>query len=227
MSLGRRVVAELVGTMLLVAAVVGSGIMGERLAGGNIAVALFANTVPVGAVLAALIVALGPVSGAHLNPAVSVADAWQGGIRWREVPAYIAAQVSGACAGVVVAHWMFGLAVLSSYGKARTGTAQVFSEFVATFGLFCVIWGCARSRQVADGWASLAWAVGAYIVGASWFTASYCFANPAVTLARGLTGTFAGIRMVDVPAFAGAQFAGAAAATWLCGWLMPRERDGV
>jgi glycerol uptake facilitator-like aquaporin len=215
--LGRRVVAEFVGTLLLLAAVVGSGIMGEKLCGGNVAIALLANTVATGAALIAIILAFGPVSGAHLNPAVTLADAWLGGIAWRDVPAYVAAQVAGAVCGVMVAHAMFGLAVVSISGKARSGPGQVLSEFVATFGLLAVIWGCARSRAGVT-----PFAVGAYIMGAYWFTASTSFANPAVTLARCLSDTFAGIRPVDVGPFVGAQLAGALAATALFRWLMPR-----
>jgi len=216
-SLLRRVVAEFTGTLLLLAAVVGSGIMGERLAAGNVALALLANTLATGAALIAIILAFGPVSGAHLNPAVTLADAWVGGIAWRETPAYIFAQTAGAFAGVVAAHWMFGLAAVSVSTHVRAGSAQVFSEFVATFGLLAVIWGCARTRPSA-----VPLAVGAYITAAYWFTASTSFANPAVTVARSLTDTFAGVRPVDVPAFVAAQFAGAFGATFLFQWLTPR-----
>ena len=201
---------------MLVAAVVGSGVMGERLAGGNVAVALLANTLATGAALVAIILAFGPVSGAHLNPVVTVADAWMGGISWRDVPGYVGAQMVGAIGGVVAAHAMFGLALVSVSGHVRSGGAQVFSEFVATFGLLAVIWGCARSRA-----AVTPFAVGAYIMGAYWFTASTSFANPAVTLARCLSNTFAGIRPVDVLPFVGAQLAGAFAASVLFRWLMP------
>jgi glycerol uptake facilitator-like aquaporin len=213
----RRVVAEFTGTLLLLAAVVGSGIMGERLAAGNVAIALLANTLATGAALIAIILAFGPISGAHLNPAVTLADAWVGGVAWRETPAYIFAQTTGAFAGVVAAHWMFGLAAVSVSTHVRAGSAQVFSEFVATFGLLAVIWGCARTRP-----AAVPFAVGAYITAAYWFTASTSFANPAVTVARSLTNTFAGVRPVDVPAFVAAQFAGAFAATLLFRWLVPR-----
>jgi glycerol uptake facilitator-like aquaporin len=215
-TLLRRVVAEFTGTLLLLAAVVGSGIMGERLAAGNVALALLANTLATGAALIAIILAFGPVSGAHLNPAVTLADAWMGGIGWRETPAYLVAQTAGALAGVIAAHMMFGLAVVSVSTHVRSGAAQVFSEFVATFGLLAVIWGCARSRP-----AAVPFAVGAYITAAYWFTASTSFANPAVTVARSLTNTFAGVRPVDVPAFLAAQLAGAFAATLLFRWLMP------
>jgi glycerol uptake facilitator-like aquaporin len=213
----RRVVAEFTGTLLLLAAVVGSGIMGERLAAGNVAIALLANTLATGAALIAIILAFGPISGAHLNPAVTLADAWVGGVAWRETPAYIFAQTTGAFAGVVAAHWMFGLAAVSVSTHVRAGSAQVFSEFVATFGLLAVIWGCVRTRP-----AAVPFAVGAYITAAYWFTASTSFANPAVTVARSLTNTFAGVRPVDVPAFVAAQFAGAFAATLLFRWLVPR-----
>ena len=216
-TLLRRAVAEFTGTMLLLAAVVGSGIMGEQLSGGNIAIALLANTLATGAALIAIILAFGPISGAHLNPAVTLADAWVGGIAWRETPAYLFAQAAGAFAGVVAAHLMFGLAVVSVSTHVRSGAAQAFSEFVATFGLLAVIWGCARTRP-----AAVPFAVGTYITAAYWFTASTSFANPAVTAARSLTDTFAGVRPVDVPAFVAAQLLGAFGATALFQWLMPR-----
>jgi glycerol uptake facilitator-like aquaporin len=219
-TLKRRVVAEFVGTLFLLAAIVGSGVMAERLAGGNVAVALLANTIATGAALVALILAFGAVSGAHLNPAVTLADAWQGGVPWRETPAYIFAQVAGAFAGVFVAHLMFGLAVFSTSTHARSGPAQMLSEFVATFGLMAVIWGCVRQRPSA-----VPYAVGAYITSAYWFTASTSFANPAVTLARAVTNTFAGIRPADVAGFVGAQLAGAFAATLLFQWLVPSLRQ--
>lgn len=215
-SLSRRVVAEFVGTLLLLSAVVGSGIMGERLAGGNVAIALLANTIATGAALVAIILAFGPISGSHLNPAVTLADAWRGGFAWRETPAYIVAQLAGAFAGVGAAHLMFGLPLLSTSTRIRSGPAQIFSEFVATFGLFSVIWGCARQRPAAT-----PFAVGTYITAAYWFTASTSFANPAVAIARSITNTFAGIRPVDVPAFIAAEFAGAFAATLLFKWLLP------
>jgi len=215
-TLSRRVIAEFVGTLFLLAAVVGSGIMGERLAAGNVAIALLANTLATGAALIAIILALGPVSGAHLNPVVTLADAWMGGIAWRETPLYILAQLTGAVAGVVSAHLMFGLSLLSVSTHVRSGSAQFFSEFVATFGLLAVIWGCVRSRP-----ATVPFAVGAYITAAYWFTASTSFANPAVTLARCLTNTFAGIRPQDVAPFIAAQLAGAFAATLLFKWFVP------
>jgi glycerol uptake facilitator-like aquaporin len=211
----RRAVAEALGTAFLLAAVVGSGIMGERLAGGNIAIALLANTIATGAALVALILTFGPISGAHFNPAVTLADATQGGLIWREVPVYIAAQIVGAFAGVAAAHLMFGQPLFFAARHARAGSAQIFSEFVATFGLLSVIWGCARLRSSA-----VPFAVGAYITAAYWFTSSTSFANPAVTLARAASDTFAGIRPVDAPAFLLAQFAGAMAATLLFRWLV-------
>jgi len=212
----RRAAAEALGTALLLAAVVGSGIMGERLAGGNVAIALLANTIATGSALVALILTLGPISGAHFNPAVTLADAWQGGLAWRDVPAYVAAQIGGAFAGVAAAHLMFSEPVFFASHHARSGSALLFSEFVATFGLLSVIWGCARLRSSA-----VPFAVGAYITAAYWFTASTSFANPAVTLARAASDTFAGIRPADAPGFIGAQLAGAAAATALFRWLVP------
>jgi glycerol uptake facilitator-like aquaporin len=216
MTRARRIAGEALGTMFLLAAVVGSGIMGERLSGGNVAIALLANTLATGAMLVTLILTFGPISGAHFNPAVTLADASQGGLPWPEVPGYLAAQLIGAFAGVAAAHLMFGEAVFSASRHVRAGGAQLFSEFVATFGLLCVIWGCARLRSSA-----VPFAVGSYITGAYWFTASTCFANPAVTLARMASDTFAGIRPSDVPGFIAAQLAGAVAATVLFRWLAP------
>jgi glycerol uptake facilitator-like aquaporin len=215
-DLARRATAEAVGTAMLLAAVVGSGIMGERLAGGNVAVALLANTVATGAALVALILTFGPVSGAHFNPAVTIADASLGGIAWREVPVYIAAQIAGAFAGVGAADLMFGLPLYFASRHQRSGPAQLFSEFIATFGLLAVIWGCSRRRS-----AAVPFAVGAYITAAYWFTASTSFANPAVTIARSASDTFAGIRPADVPGFICAQILGAMTATWLFHWLVP------
>jgi glycerol uptake facilitator-like aquaporin len=214
----RRAVAEALGTGFLLAAVIGSGIMGERLAGGNVAIALLANTLATGAMLVALILTFGPISGAHLNPAVTLADASQGGVPWREVPVYVAAQITGAFAGVASAHLMFGESVFSASHHIRSGNAQLFSEFIATFGLISVIWGCSRSRSSA-----VPFAVGAYITGAYWFTSSTSFANPAVTLARAASDTFAGIRPLDAPGFIVAQLAGAMAATLLFRWLIPQK----
>ena len=215
-NLLRRLTAEGIGTAMLLAAVVGSGIMADRLSGGNQAIALLANTIATAAALVALILTFGPLSGAHFNPAVSFADASQGGLAWREVPAYVVAQVCGAVLGVWMAHVMFGERVFMLSLHVRSGPAQMVSEFVATFGLLSVIWGCSRHRSDA-----IPFAVAAYITAAYWFTASTSFANPAVTVARALTDTFAGIRPADVPGFLVAQFAGAAAATLLFRWLVP------
>jgi glycerol uptake facilitator-like aquaporin len=218
-GIARRFVAEGIGTGLLVATVVGSGIMAERLAGGNAAIALLANTVATGAGLIALIVAFGPVSGAHFNPVVTLADAWKGGLAWREVPAYLSAQFTGAVVGVGLAHAMFGAAPITASRHVRAGGAQFLSEAVATFGLMIVIWACSRRRPGAA-----PFAVGAYITAAYWFTASTSFANPAVTVGRMLTDSFAGIRPADVPAFIIAQTLGAAAATALSSWMLPIDR---
>ena len=220
--LSQRLTAEGVGTAMLLAAVVGSGIMAERLAGGNVAVALLANALATGAALLALILTFGSVSGAHFNPAVTLADASQGGIPWREVPLYVTAQIAGAFAGVAAAHTMFETPLFFASRHARSGMAQAFSEFVATFGLLAVIWGCARFRS-----AAVPFAVAAYITAAYWFTASTSFANPAVTLARSATDTFAGIRPSDAPAFIVAQLIGAASATALFRWLTPAGRAGL
>ena len=201
---------------MLLATVVGSGIMAERLAGGNVAVALLANTLATGAALVALILAFGPISGAHFNPAVTLADAWQAGIAWSDVPTYVGAQILGAYAGVAAAHVMFELPLFFASRHVRSGPAQMFSEFVATFGLLAVIWGCVRARS-----AMVPFAVAAYIMAAYWFTASTSFANPAVTLARAASDTFAGIRPADAPGFIVAQLLGAAAATGFFRWLAP------
>src|SRR5688572_7807310 len=215
-ALLERATSEGLGTALLLAAVVGSGIMGERLADGNVAIALLANAIATGAALVALILAFGSLSGAHFNPAVTLADAAVGGLRWREVPVYVVAQVLGAFLGVAAAHAMFDCPLFTPSTHARAGTPQLLSEFVATFGLLSVIWGCARSRPSA-----VPFAVGAYITAAYWFTASTSFANPAVTLARAATDTFAGIRPADAPGFIVAQLLGAAAATATFRWLVP------
>ncbi len=215
--LRKKLVAEAIGTALLLATVVGSGIMGERLAAGNVAIALLANTIATGAGLVALILTFGPISGAHLTPAVTLADASQGGLPWREVPGYLVAQIAGAFAGVAAAHVMFREPALFFASRHdRSGIAQLFSEFIATFGLLAVIWGCARRRP-----GVVPFAVGAYITAAYWFTASTSFANPAVTLARAASDTFAGIRPVDAPGFIVAQLAGAGCATALFRWLVP------
>jgi glycerol uptake facilitator-like aquaporin len=215
-SLLKRATAEFIGTCFLVAGVVGSGIMGERLAGGNVALALLANTIATGAILVALILAFGGISGAHFNPAVTLADTLERGIRWHEVPAYVGAQICGGLTGAAGAHLMFGLPLFSVSQHARGGAAQVFSEFVATFGLMAVIWGCSRLRAN-----TVPFAVGAYITAAYWFTSSTSFANPAVTLARAVSNTFSGIRPADTPAFIVAQLTGAITATLLLRWLVP------
>jgi glycerol uptake facilitator-like aquaporin len=216
-SLRARLTAEFLGSAFLVAAVVGSGIMGERLAGGNVAIALLANTIATGAALLALILTFGPVSGAHLNPAVTLADAMEGGVPWREAVGYIAVQCTGGVGGAVVAHLMFGLRWYSLASHSRHGWPQILSEFVATFGLLSVIWGCSRLRSGA-----VPVAVASYITAAYWFTSSTSFANPAVTLSRSLSDTFSGIRPADAPSFIVAQLAGALCATFLFRWLIPR-----
>jgi glycerol uptake facilitator-like aquaporin len=212
----RRTVCEFLGTGFLVAAVVGSGIMGEKLAAGNVAIALLANTIVTGAALVALILTFGPISGAHFNPAVTFVDAMEKGVSWMDAACYLPAQCLGGIAGAIAAHVMFQLPLVSISHHARAGFAQLFSEFLATFGLLSVIWGCSRVRSE-----MVAFAVGAYITAAYWFTASTSFANPAVTIARCLSDTFAGIRPSDVPWFIVAQFLGAIAATILFRWLVP------
>jgi glycerol uptake facilitator-like aquaporin len=191
--------------------------MAERLAGGNVALALLANTIATGAALVALILTFGSISGAHFNPVVSVADALEGGLSWAETLSYGAAQVLGGIGGAILAHGMFSLPAVSLSRHVRSGPAQLVSEFTATFGLLCVIWGCSRfSSRIVP------FAVGCYITAAYWFTASTSFANPAVTIARALSDTFAGIRPADVPLFITAQFAGGIAATLLFRWLVPK-----
>ena len=216
MTLGRRLTAEGIGTALLLAAVVGSGIMGDRLAGGNVALALLANTLATGAALVALLLTFGPISGAHLNPAVTLADASRGGLGWRDVPGYLGAQIAGAVVGVAIANLMFGEPVFALSRHERHGPAQLLSEFVATFGLLSVVSGCSRLRSAT----AAPFAVGAYITAAYWFTASTSFANPAVTVARALTDTFTGIRPTDVPGFVLAQLVGAGTATALFRFLV-------
>jgi glycerol uptake facilitator-like aquaporin len=220
MTFARRLTAETIGSALLIAAVVGSGIMGERLASGNVAIVLLANSLSTGAALVALTLAFGPISGAHFNPAVTLALASQGEFSWREVPAYLAAQVLGAFAGVAAANGMFGEPVFSLSRHERHGPTQLLSEFVATFGLMVTIWGCSRRRPSAA-----PFAVGAYITSAYWFTGSTSFANPAGTLARSVSDTFSGIHPADVPSFVVAQLIGATAATFLFRWLLPRETE--
>jgi glycerol uptake facilitator-like aquaporin len=215
-NLRARLAAEFVGSAFLVTAVVGSGIMGERLSGGNVAIALLANTIATGAALVALILTFGPISGAHLNPVVTLADAIEHGIAWRDALAYIVVQCTGGIAGAITAHLMFGLRWYSLSSHSRHGWSLILSEFIATFGLLSVIWGCSRLRSGA-----VPFAVASYIVAAYWFTASTSFANPAVTIARSLSDTFAGIQLSDVPPFIAAQVAGALAATFLFRWLVP------
>lgn len=213
MTVGRRIAAEGVGAALLLACIVGSGIMAERLADGNVAIALLANTIASGAVLTALIYALAPISGAHLNPVVTLAAAVDGELQWRHAPGYVAGQLVGALCGVAIAHLMFELPVFSASQHVRSGSSQMLSEAVATFGLLLVIGGCAKAR------APIAIAVGAYITAAYWFTASTSFANPAVTLARSVSDTFSGIRPADAPGFVLAQLLGAAGAVALLRWF--------
>lgn len=218
MNLIRRAFAEAVGTALLLAGVVGSGIMGERLAGGSVALALLANALATGAALVPLILAFGPISGAHFNPAVTVAQAIRQQLSWRAVPLYLLSQCVGAVVGVLLVHLMFAEPLVSLSIKVREGPAQLLSEGVATFGLLLVIFGVARSRP-----AAMPYAVGAWIVAAYWFTPSTSFANPAATVARALTGTFAGIRPGDVPGFVVAQAGGVVAALLVGQILFPVE----
>jgi glycerol uptake facilitator-like aquaporin len=221
-SLGRRAAAEGVGTALLLATVVGSGIMGERLAGGNVAIALLANTIATGAGLVALILTFGGVSGAHFNPAVTLVEAGQGGVARRDAGPYVLAQLAGAFAGVALAHAMFGLPAFTASAHVRSTPGELVGELVATFGLLSVIRGCARARSP-----HTPFAVAAFITAAYWFTSSTSFANPAVTLARAATDTFAGIRPADAPGFIAAQTLGAAAATSFWRWLAPAERAAI
>lgn len=218
MKLRRRLAAEALGTAFLLATVIGSGIMGERLAGGNVAIALLANAIATGAALIALIHAFGPVSGAHFNPAVTLVMTLRGEMSRRDALAFIAVQVIAAYVGVACAHLMFGEPLFFESLKVRSGAAQWWSEIVATFGLITVILGCARSSA-----AALPYVVGAYITAAYWFTASTSFANPAVTLARAASNTFAGIRFVDAPMFIVAQLAGALLAAVVMGWLFRED----
>lgn len=213
-SLTQRCVAEFLGTGILVAAVVGSGVMAERLANGNVALALLANTIATGAVLVALILAFGEISGAHMNPVVTLSSAMTGGLYWSEAPYYALSQIAGGATGTLVAHMMFSLPVITLSQHERSGPAQFLSECVATFGLLIVIHGCSRRES-----SPVAIAVGAYITAAYWFTASTSFANPAVTLARSLSNTFSGIRPSDVPLFIVAQVVGAVVATFVFRWL--------
>ena len=219
-SLSRRIASEFLGTAFLVAAVVGSGIMGDRLAEGNVALALLANTIATAAALAALILTFRPISGAHLNPVVSMAEAFSGRLTWGEACFYVVAQVSGGILGAVCANVMFALPLFSLSRHARTGAPLWFSEFVATFGLILIIRGCSR---FAPHWLPIA--VACYIAAAYWFTASTSFANPAVTIARSLSDTFAGIRPADVLPFIAAQACGGFSAVLLFEWLSPQRSD--
>ena len=216
----RRLAAELLGSAMLLATVVGSGIMAEKLAGGNVAIALLCNAIPTGAMLVVLISILGPISGAHFNPAVTGVFAVRGEIAPGLGGGYVLAQVLGGLLGVMATHAMFDLPLLQVSGKLRTGAPQWIAEGVATFGLVVTILGGLRVRREA-----VPMLVGLYIAAAYWFTASTSFANPAVTFARGFSDTFAGINPTNVPAFVAAQIAGALAAMWLCGWLFGREND--
>src|SRR4029078_314392 len=222
-SISRAIIAEFLGTAFLLAAVVGSGIMAERLSGGNVAIPLLANTIATGAALVALILTFGPISGAHLNPAVTICDAWQKGISIPNAALYITAQVAGGISGVAAANVMFGLPVVFASEKRRTAAAQWFAEFVATFGLLAVIWSCTRLHRSIV----VPFAVAAYITAAYCCTSSTSFANPAVTIARSFSDSFTGICPWDVPPFIIAQFIGAVAATFLFGWLVPIEPDHV
>lgn len=217
MTLPRRLAAEALGTALLLMAVVGSGIMAERLAAGSPAIALGINVMATGAGLLAAILAFGAVSGAHFNPAVSCCMALSGQLRWRELPGYVLAQVLGAVMGVVIVNLMFTATMVSVAHHPRHGPDQLLGEFVATFGLLSIIIGCSRNRP-----AITPFAIAAYVVAACWFTASIAFANPAVTFARTLSDTFTGIRPVDAPAFVAAQLAGAMAATAIMSWLLKK-----
>lgn len=221
-NLPRRAAAEFTGTAFLLAAIIGSGVMGERLAAGNNAITLLANSLAVGAVLVALISAFEKISGAHFNPAVTFSFALAGEFKWRDVPVYFLAQFAGAFAGVGLANLMFDLPVFFASTKARSGSGQLLSEFVATLGLLMVIWCCARLRPKA-----VPIVVGTYILAAFWFTASTSFANPAVTLARSMSDTFAGIRPVDVLPFVGIQFLAAVLATFLYRWLLPKITENT
>lgn len=220
LSLPRRAVAEFLGTAFLLAAVVGSGIMGERLSGGNNAVALLVNTLSTGAILVALIYSFAPISGAHFNPVVTLALASRYRFGWKEVPVYLVAQFAGAILGITATHGMYGQPAIFWSHHARGGATQLLSEAIATFGLLLVIWASSRHRVEA-----VTMVVGAYITAAYWFTSSTSFANPAVTIARSMSDTYAGIRPADVPGFIAAQLVGAGAATLLARWLLPHPED--
>lgn len=220
MTLSRRLTGEFLGTAFLLAVVIGSGIMGERLAGGNVAIALLGNTLATGAGLVALILTFGPISGAHFNPVVTLSDVWFGQLPWRHALLYIGVQVIGAFAGVAAAHGMFEEGLFLASRHVRTGPSQWWSEFIATFGLLAVIISCSRTRPT-----STPFAVAAYITAAYWFTASTSFANPAVTLARAASDTFSGIRPQDAAGFILAQLAGAGAAVVTFKWLFASNKE--
>jgi len=220
-SLGRRIFSEWLGTAFLLATVVGSGIMAQKLAGGNVALALLGNTIPTGSILVVLILIFGPLSGAHFNPAVTLAFAWRGELPWSDAVVYITAQILGAIAGVWAAHLMFELPLWQFSTTARTGAAQWFAESIATFGLLLTIFGCAARTP-----AAVPYAVGLYIIAAYWFTASTSFANPAVTVARSFSDTFAGIAPSGVIAFIAAQLLGMAIAVVVSNWLWVTEKRG-
>jgi glycerol uptake facilitator-like aquaporin len=222
MNLARKLTAEFVGTAGLLAVVVGSGIMGEKLAGGNLAIALLANTIATGAGLAFLILSFADISGAHFNPAVTLTETLRGKLNWRETVFYLPAQIIGAFAGVGLANLMFDLPVYSASTKIRAGNSQFLSEFVATFGLIAIIQAVVKFRP------NLVFlAVSVYITSAYWFTASTSFANPAVTLARSVSNTFAGISPANVPMFIITQMLGAFSATFIFGWLLKEEKENA
>jgi glycerol uptake facilitator-like aquaporin len=221
-TLSKRLGAEALGTALLLATVVGSGIMAQKLAGGNVALALLGNTLPTGAILVVLIQIFGPVSGAHFNPVVSAAFALRGELPWRDAAAYVLVQIIGAVIGVWAAHLMFDLPLHQISTTVRTGPGQWLAEAIAAFGLLLTIFGC-----LANAPGAVPSAVGLYITAAYWFTASTSFANPAVTVARALSDTFAGIAPGGVPAFIAAQIAGALVAVVLARWMWPRPADRV
>ncbi|MCI5076296.1 MIP/aquaporin family protein [Oricola sp.] len=222
MDVSRKYAAEFIGTAFLLATVVGSGIMAETLAGGNVAIALLGNTIPTGAILVVLITMLGPISGAHFNPAVTFAFWLRREIAARDGLIYVAIQVAGGLAGVWAAHAMFADDIFQASAKIRTGGAQWFAEIVATFGLVFTIFATIKANEKA-----VAMAVGLYITAAYWFTASTSFANPAVTIARAFSDTFAGIRPLDAPMFIVAQFFGATAAFIVCKWLLANGKDAA
>ena len=217
----RRLAAEFLGAAMLLCAVVGSGIMAERVAGGNVAVALLANTIATSAALFALILVFAPISGAHFNPAVTLSAAINRDVDWSTTASYIIVQISGAILGVMIANLMFDLPAVLPSAKVRTGAGQLLGEFVATFGLIGVVIGVSRRFKIE----SVAAGVAAYIAAAYWFTSSTSFANPAVTIARSMSDTFAGIRLADAPGFIISQTAGALFATVLFNWLVPKNHE--